>query len=208
MSDDDVETESPWRVLGIDVGFSHLATVVCDVDRETFEITPVFGKMTDLRNLMCRDKECMFERHDRKGGHLVHHYVEEMHKWFDSADQIVIEAQPICSSHKDIEQLILVYCKQRYSVPKKKPKNHVRLLHPRSMHCHFGMSSEKVERRIEIVDITRNYIQDFDAYKRSAEKDHLGDAAGYILFYVQTIMPDDMRRVKPNQFAKFIFNGF
>jgi len=148
----------------------------------------------------------MFEQGDRKAGHLVHHYVELMHEWFNTADQIIIEAQPICSSHKDVEQLILVYCKQRYSIPKNKPIDHVKLLHPQSMHSHFSMSSKKATRREEIVDITRNYIQEFEAYRRSIQKDHLGDAMGYILYYTHTLMPDVMHSLKPNIFKKFSFN--
>lgn len=194
-----------WRVVGIDVGYSNLALVVCDIDKETYEITPVFAKMTDLRDIPCRDKECMFERHDRKAGHLVHHFVDSMDEWFSSADQVVIEAQPICSSHKDVEQLILVYVKQRYSMPLKKPRDHVKLLHPQSMHSHFAMSSEKVVRRVEIVEITRVYIEELPAFKRATQQDHLGDAMGYILFYAQALMPGVMWSMKPNPFDKFKF---
>lgn len=198
-------SDSSWRVIGIDVGYSNLAMVVCDVDREDFEITPVYAKMTDLRHIMCRDKDCMFEHNDRKAGHLVYHFVENMSEWFSSADQILIEAQPICSSHKDVEQLLLVYIKQRYSVPQKKPRDHVKLLHPQTMHSHFSMSSEKVERRIEIVDITRNYIEELAAFKKAEQRDHLGDAMGYVLLYVQTLMPQVMWSMKPNRFEKFKF---
>ena len=84
-----------WRVVGIDVGYSNLALVVCDVDKVTYEITPVFAKMTDLRAIQCRDECCMFERHDRKAGHVVHHFIETVDEWFKSADQVVIEAQPV-----------------------------------------------------------------------------------------------------------------
>lgn len=192
-----------WRVIGIDIGFSNLALVVCDVDKDDYEITPVFSKMTDLRNTICRDKDCMFEKHDRKGAHLVHHYVQSMHEWFDTADQIVIEAQPITSTHKDIEQLLVYLIKMWYSVPKRKPKDHVKLLAPRSMHAHFHMSTEKVERRIEIVEISRKYLEEQRAFLNATQKDHLSDAMGYILFYVQTIMGDVMIKQKPNPFAKF-----
>lgn len=195
--------EDPWRVVGIDIGYSHLATVVCDVDRETFEITPVFGKMVDLRDLCCKDKDCMFERNDRKAGHLVHHYIELMFEWFDTADQILLEAQPICSTHKDVEQLIFVYCKQRFSLPKKKSKDHVKLLHPRSMHSHFAMSSEKVTRRLEVVDIAEPYLKDMPAFFKAKERDHLADSFAYILLYTRTIMPTLMWKMKPNQFDKF-----
>ena len=196
-----------WRVIGIDVGYSNLALVVCDVDKEDYEITTVFSKMTDLRRIHCQDDDCMFERHDRKGAHLVHHFIKSMHGWFDSADQIVIEAQPITSTHKDIEQLLVYLLKMWYSVPKNKPKNHVRLLAPRSMHAHFCMSGEKETRRIQIVEITRKYLEHQPAFIKYKQKDHLGDAMGYILFYVQVIMPDVMHSFKPNPFASFNFDA-
>lgn len=200
------QQQKPWRVIGIDVGWSHLACVVCDVDRDDFEMTVVHAKLTDLRHFSCNDDDCAFEKCDRKGGHLVHHYVESMHDWLSTADQIVIESQPIMSTHKDVEQLLLVYIKQRYSVPHDRPKDHVKLIAPQSMHCHFNMSSSKATRREQIVEITKEYLEDFNDFVRAKQKDHLGDALGFVMYYVQVLMPGVMLSMKPNPFEQFKFS--
>lgn len=200
-----------FRIIGIDVGWSNLAMVVVDVDLESYnignsmnskyEFNVVFGNMTDLRHIRCRKpEECMFEVCDRKGGHLVHHYVEKMHEWFSSADKIVIESQPIMSTHKDVEQLLLVYIKQRYS---KGDKEHVRLIAPQSMHAHFNMSNEKVERRKEVVEITREYLENLKEFQLAEYKDHLGDSLAFILYYIHV----HLEMHQPNPFDSFKFDN-
>lgn len=198
---------STWRVVGIDVGWSHLACVVCDINTEDHDIKTVHADMTDLRELSCNDNECMFEKRDRKAGHLVHHYVEKMHEWFNTADKIVIEAQPITSTHKDVEQLLIVYIKQRYSVPNGRPKDHVKLIAPQSMHNHFNMSYDKATRRLQIVEITKRYLCELNSFIRANQKEHLGDAMGFVLYYVEVLLPGVLLSMKPNPFDKFMFRS-
>lgn len=202
-----------FRIIGIDPGWSHLALVVIDVDLDSYDVlragykyyfNVVHAKMTDLRHMKCTNpNECMFETGDRKGGHLVHHFVESMHEWFSTADKIIIESQPIMSTHKDIEQLLLVYVKQRHSNGKKR---HIRLIAPQSMHAHFKMSSVKAERRKEIVEITKEYLKDVPAFKQASIKDHLGDATGFILYYIDTLLEEHVRNQQPNPFEKFKYH--
>lgn len=196
--------DKPWRVIGVDIGWSNLAMVVADVDRETREVNVVHAVMQDLRRIRCKDDACMFERSDKKEGHLVHHFVESQHEWLSTANKILIEHQPICSSHKGVEQSLFIYCKQRYSNGN---KSHVQLMSPNSMHAHFKMSCEKVERRVEIVEISEPYLRDLMIFKRMKQKDHLGDAFGYILFYTQTRMEKEMWGLTPNRFELFKFRA-
>lgn len=200
-----------FRIIGIDIGWSNLAMVVVDVDLESYDVLcndkynlkVVYSNMTDLRNIKCKDKKnCMFEFNDRKGGHLVHHYVEKMHEWFSTADKIIIEAQPITSTHKDVEQLLLVYIKQRYSNGKKR---HVKLIAPQSMHSHFNMSSEKVNRRVEVVEITKRYLEDEKDFIKAECKDHLGDSMAFVLYYINVHLEEYILKQRPNPFASFAF---
>lgn len=203
--------EKNFRIIGIDVGWSNLAMVVVDVDLDSYDYLSVdkydfkvrYANMTDLRNITCTNhKNCMFEASDRKGGHLVHHYVESMHDWFSTSDRVVIESQPIMSTHKDVEQLLLVYIKQRYS---KGSKRHVRLIAPQSMHAHFRMSSEKVNRREQVVEITRRYLEEFKAFKCADFKDHLGDSMAFVLYYINEHLEEHIRKNRPNPFENFSF---
>mmetsp|Transcript_10742 Transcript_10742/g.17500 ORF Transcript_10742/g.17500 Transcript_10742/m.17500 type:complete len:204 (-) Transcript_10742:191-802(-) len=190
------------RVAGIDVGFSHLACVFADIDNDTFEITPVYAHMQDLRNLKCeKPKACSFEEKDRKGAHLVHHFIELLQPWFQKVDQVIIEAQPITSTHKGIEQLLHASLKQRFGA--RKGSSFVRLISPRSMHAYFKISQSKVERRLQVVEITSNLLHNLPAFRKAVQKDHLGDAVAYIMFYAQTILPTIILAKEVNPFTKY-----
>lgn len=206
MTSSGEDKETPlFRVVGIDVGYSNLALVVCDVDTVTYEIHPVFAHMCDLRDVVCDDCDCMFEKRDRKAAHLVSHYINTMDEWLRGSDKVLIEAQPQISCFKDVEQLILLYTKQRFS---NGVKDHVVLLHPNTLHAHFGMTRcDKVKRRLEIVEITRRYLEELELFHKLEVQDHLADACGYIMLYVQTLMPEAMAKLKPNPFDKFKFGS-
>lgn len=194
-----------YRVIGIDVGWSNLAMVVVDVDTDSIKnFNVIYTNMTDLRKIKCSDPSCcMFEKRDRKGGHLVHHYVEMHHEWFSTSDRVVIESQPIMSTHKDVEQLILVYIKQRYSNGNKK---HVSLVAPQSMHSHFNMSNEKVIRRLQVVEITRQYLETSSSFINAEHKDHLGDAMAFVLYFINTKLEDYLNSLLPNPFMSYTYN--
>lgn len=198
--------ENNFRIVGIDVGWVNLAMVCVDVDmdsydplsvKEKFDFTVVYANMTDLRHVPCRDESCMFERSDKNGGHVVHHYVEAMHEWFSTADKIVIERQPVQSV---VEQLLLVYIKQRYSKGK---REHVKLIAPQTMHAYFNMSNEKVDRRIEVVEITREYLEELKVFKMAEYKDHLGDSLAFVLYYIRV----HLEKHRPNPFDNFKYDN-
>lgn len=197
------------RIVGIDVGHTNLAMVVADVevDPDTDElesIKVVHAQMSDLGMIRCGSgSDCLFPRGDRSSAHKCHHWVEHCDKWFKDSDLVVMERQPLCGL-TGIEQSIYIYVKQRYS---RGVSNHVRLLSPNSMHCHFNMSSDKVERRKQIVEICQEYLLESPAFKTAKEKDHLADAFGFILFYCQTILPEELYKKRPNRFASFAYSG-
>jgi hypothetical protein len=194
----------PFRVIGIDIGWSNLAMVSADVDRGTFKVTVVDSCMTDLRCISCKDDDCIFMPNNRKAAHLVHHFVNQYEDMFEKADYVVIEAQPILSTHKDVEQLLFLYILQRFGKGK---RGFVRLLHPCTMHAHFNMTrGDKAQRRIEIVEITRVYLTGQPVFDKALVKDHLGDSCGYILLFAETTIPDIVFALKPNPFSSFAFN--
>ena len=195
------------KIVGIDVGHTNLAMVVAEVEvnsktDELVGIKVVHAQMTDLGNMMCPNpQECIFLPTDRSSAHKCHHWVEACDEWFGGSDLVVMERQPLCGL-TGIEQSIYIYVKQRYSGGS---ANHIRLLSPNSMHCHFNMSGDKSVRRGEIVEISRAYLEESRAFKNAREKDHLADAFGFILFYCQTILPQDLMAQRPNRFASFAY---
>lgn len=193
------------KIVGIDVGHTNLARVVAEVDVDEYDeitgIRVVHAQMTDLGMVGCpHPEDCIFLPGDRSSAHKCHHWVESCDEWFSGSDLVVMERQPLCGL-TGIEQSIYIYIKQRYSAG----PNHVRLLSPNSMHCHFNMSSDKAVRREEIVRISGAYLEEAPAFRSAKEKDHLADAFGFILFYCQTILPADLMAQRPNRFAGFAY---
>jgi hypothetical protein len=197
------------KIVGIDVGYTNLALVVAqvDVDEETDElqaITVIHAAMTNLAHVQCScPDECIFNPREKTSAHKCHHWVENNHEHFKDSDVVVIEAQPL-TGLTGVEQSIYIYLKQRYS---KGRSSHVRMLSPNALHNHFSMSSEKVERRKEIVEIARDYLEEAPAFKTAKEKDHLSDAFGFILFYCQTILPRELLARRPNPFSGFAYEN-
>ena len=187
------------RVVSFDVGHTNMAMVVADVDDVTFEVTVLYTRMTNLKYLRCRDPDCMFERTDRRTGHLVMHYVDSIDEHLREADYVLCELQPIMGM-VDVEQCLGIYIRQRYAAGRPR---FMRTLAPNSMHRHFGMSGDKVERRVEIVNITERYLAGNRAFDTATEKDHLGDACGYELFFVEALLPGELRT---HPFEKFKFS--
>jgi hypothetical protein len=194
------------KVVSFDVGHTNLAMVVAmvDVDEELMEvdnIEVVHAQMTNLATIKCDDKEnCMFSEGDNYHAHKVHHYIESIHNHLKDSDKVLIEKQPICSGLTGVEQSLYIYIKQRYS---NGVKNHVRFVQPVSIHAHFKMSHQKVERRVEVVELTQKYLTNLPAFKRAKEKDHLGDSCIFVLYYIQVILPQELIRKRPNPFDNF-----
>lgn len=202
--------DNNFRIIGIDVGWVNLAMVVVDVDLDSYDIRGVekfkfkvtHAIMSNLCRINCTDEDnCIFEHSDKNGAHVVHHFVERYHEWFETADKVVIERQPVQSV---VEQLLLLYIKQRYS---KGDKKHVRLIAPQSMHNHFHMGPTKEHRRIQVVEITRKYLENLDEFRLAEYKDHLGDSMAFVLFYIDTRLEKHIRRNDPNPFADFAYGS-
>lgn len=181
------------KIVGIDIGWANLAMVVCRVENGGDDIRVIHSENFDLRETLCEDNDCIFDREDRKGAHMVTHYIKRVRKHLVGTHKVLIEAQPIMSTHKDVEQLLFLFMKQMGL--------DVSLVSPRSMHAHFEMSDSKVARRVQVVDITKEYLQDQDSFKNAEEKDHLGDALAFVLHYVESNVLRPKNYINP--FNKF-----
>jgi hypothetical protein len=206
MSDEDeVMLSAPsWRVVGIDPGFVHLGLTVAEVDKTTMQVNVIHCSMTNLKHIACRDKTCLYEQRDRCGAHLSLHFVEENKNWFEGADFVVMEQQPIMSTLKDVEHVTLLLIKQRFSNGN---QEFARRISPRTLHAHFGMSLEKIERRIQVVELTKRYLEGHKAFDNAVEKDHIADSCAFILLFANTTLQNVAAASKPNIFLKHSFNG-
>lgn len=191
--------KATMRVASFDFGHTNLALVIADVDETSYDVTVQFTKMQDLKSLRCRG--CMFEKKDRRTAHLVYHYVESIHEQLLECDLVIGERQPIMGM-VDVEQCMLIFILQKYG-------KCMRLFNPGQMHKAFKMSSDKVERRREIVTITESYLNNFREFRRAREKDHLGDALGFILYFAEHVLPGEQleEQRRENPFLRFKYDA-
>jgi len=191
------------RVVSFDFGHTNLAMVCANVDEVSYDVDVTFAKMTNLKHIQCRG-DCFFQKKDRRSAHLLHHFVESIDEHLKKADLVLGELQPIMGM-TDIEQCMLIYIQQRYSNGNKK---FMQLISPNTLHTYFKMSSDKVTRRLEIVELMEYYLRGHRAYEIAKHKDHLSDACGFIILYAETILPDFLRRdMKINRFGNFAFDS-
>lgn len=192
------------RIVSFDFGHTNLAMVCANVDETSYDVEVTFAKMTNLKHMFCNGKNCLFPKNDRRTAHLVHHFVESIDEHLKNADMVIGELQPIVGM-VDVEQCMLIYIQQRYSNGN---PHFMRLLSPNSMHKYFHMSDDKAERRKEIVTITEYYLTGQRAFDIAVEKDHLGDACAYIIFFAENMLPDIQRRdITKNRFKSFIYDA-
>lgn len=147
------------KVLAIDVGYLNMGLVFAEC--EGAKVNPVWMKKVSL--------------HDYKYIHsndivdLVPLMVSEHREWFDAAEHILIERQPP-GGFQNIEVLLHYMFKDK-----------VTLVHPVSMHTHFGMRHLNYEERKErTTSIAEKYIKGEVPYER---KHDIGDALCMIVYF-------------------------
>ena len=189
------------KIIGIDVGCTNLALVKANVIfTQNMDISVIFAQMFDLKQIVCRTKDCIFTTNDKSSAHRCHHWVEMNENVFKGTDLILMERQPLVGL-TGVEQSIYIYLKQRFSDGL---ASKIRLISPNSMHAFFNMSKLKEERRQQIVNITKDYLLETKAFQIAKEKDHLADAFGFILFYCKSTLKDNMT---PNPFQKYAYEA-
>lgn len=188
------------RVVSFDFGYVNLATVIADIDETSYDVQVVDCFMTDLTNIVCNDKDCIYPKSSRRTAHLVHHFIEKIDRHLQEADLVLGELQPIMGL-VDVEQLIYAHIQTKYA---HKNKKFMRLISPNQMHRAFSMSDCKIQRRIQVVENTEWYLESHQAFQNANEKDHLGDACAFVLYYAEYILPGELRK---NPFASFAYGN-
>lgn len=188
------------KVVSFDFGHANLAMVCADIDETSYDVTVTHSSMTNLKHMRCHDG-CMFEKRNRRTAHLTYHFVQSIAEHLEEADVVIGEAQPI-TGLTDVQECIFIWIMQAYS--RGRP-NYFRLINPSTMHRAFDFTAnDKVARRVEVVDKTRHLMEDQVAWKRAKEKDHLGDACAYALYFAEFVVPEEQRA----ELAKGLFDKF
>jgi hypothetical protein len=127
------------RILGVDVGVIHFALCLCEVlpDQSPKVIRAALINLTNplLGHESCSLRECQLS-HSKMNCDRVDHMLQCLrHDYFDVADEIVMEQQPL-GGIKDIEQLLV-----------KEFRSRIRLISPIRIHRWLGIRGKSYEER-------------------------------------------------------------
>lgn len=128
---------STRTLLGVDVGYSHLALALLSV-RDDYTQPHVSGfALINLASHVHRRvpaATCTLH-HSAMTVDKVAHVVQEFGDWLDAAEEVIIERQPP-GGMTDVEQLLVA-----------STRNKARLMAPQTMHAHLGLSRLNYEQR-------------------------------------------------------------
>lgn len=176
-------TSNIWKesiIIGIDVGIINLGFVVCKVNSQ-FKIHEIieFNRI-DLRSHIHRRisrNQCELYHSSSLCDKLLH-FFQEYKEYFDNADKIIIERQPL-QGFVVIEQLVF-----------REFRDKAVLISPNSMHKFLNINNlEYEERKEKTLEIAKKYFNEEQLIKiEKMERAHdISDAICIILFYIYKI---------------------
>lgn len=159
------------HVVSIDVGYSSLGLIyahIYDFDLKYVEV----AQKIDLRDIPCvpsRDDCCL--AHSANVVDRVSHLIAFYQRYFDAADLILIEAQPL-GGIRDVQALLY----DRF-------RDKTQLVSPNAVHKHFGLPAGEYDQRKElVVNIATPYLAHLQTFRRLNRKHDVSDAVCLILF--------------------------
>jgi hypothetical protein len=152
----------PTRIISIDIGYSNMAIVDISTDfDELFKVDDVHKVNLNKFN-------------ESQVHQAMIKFIEEFRYHFDKADIIIIERQPPLGLTNIQDILAFQY------------SNKVKLICPRSMHKHFGVSKLDYEhRKNKTEEISKEYLENFKKYTTLIRKHDVADALCLALYYFQ-----------------------
>lgn len=151
-------------VTAIDPGWRNLAICMCRVDDEG-EIEALDFELVDMNNMSC-GVNCTLP-HSSHVVHKVAHIFQIYSRFFETADKIFIEKQPmLVGSMLHVEALLYDRLQER-----------AELVSPQVLHRHFGLKQGAYdERKTMVDDIAGPYLAHLPGYQQLERKHDVGDA--------------------------------
>jgi len=185
-------------VVGIDIGLLNLGLVCLEYNNDyTEQPKAKFADKINLKLWECKknkNSKCSLQ-HDKSATCFVLHFLSQYKKWFEQSHVIIIERQPPCGM-KDIEQVFYTTLQSNrgiynscLSLPSIKLTCDIKLIHPKSMHKHFGIGHLSYEKRKEkTVGISHAILKNLDSFIDKERQHDISDACCLILFYVESYL--------------------
>lgn len=161
------------QILSIDIGIINLGmsfhSISNDFQRSTIE--EIF--LVDITKYICDKKVCLLDHSNHLSDRIAHLF-QEYNYYFDSADYILLEKQPICGLIS-VEQLIYSYYRDKCV-----------LIHPSSMHRFFHIESYDYDgRKDQTIRIASRYMNETTQikYKSFTRQHDIADSICILVFW-------------------------
>lgn len=150
------------RIISIDIGYSNMAIV---------SISTNFDELFEVNDI---HKVNLYKFNESQVHQAMIKFIEEFKYNFDEADIVIIERQPPMGLTNIQDILAFQY------------SDKVKLICPRSMHKHFGVSKLDYEhRKNKTEEISYEYLKSFEKYKTLVRKHDVADALCLALYYFE-----------------------
>jgi hypothetical protein len=128
--------------------------------------------------------------HERCVPDYIDHFIQEHESFFNEADKVLIERQPIMGI-TNVQDLLF----QRF-------RSKVLLVSPNTLHKHFKLSKDYSVRKEESENLCSEYLSSKLNYTKEYRKHDISDAMLMILYY-STLLPKKKRKILVNDFEQF-----
>lgn len=171
-----------YKVLAIDIGIKNLglAFSIFNEDMTIREFNNVqLIDITIMRHKRVSRKNCTLH-HDNCISDWISHVFQEWHEWFEEADYILIERQPI-QGIVSVEQVIMHHF-----------RNKTTLLSPTSMHQYFDIAKYEYDQRKEyttkialyyLTNETKTDAQIVDKFQTYTRCHDIADAICFTIYW-------------------------
>ena len=176
------------KVLSVDIGILNLGLIGATVENN--EIKKI-NFCNSINITVCPLKELGWEcklNHDKTVSNYAEHLFN-LHSWFDDADTIIIERQPLIGI-KSLEELILF-----------KYNDKCTLIHPTKVHKYFGYNNlDYKKRKLKSIEMANNYLSEFSIYRECERKHDISDALVQLLWWIKNEYGNEI-----NPFERFLY---
>jgi len=162
-------------IVSIDVGLLNLGLLVAEVAEDYMLDRIIAAHKIDLRQLAhttVARKNCLLH-HANCTADRVMHVIQEHRAYFDRAEKVLIERQPLCGL-TDVEQVFMALLRDKTV-----------LVSPNAMHKHFDIGHLNYDgRKVATTRLANQHLEHDPVWKTLTRKHDVADAYCLMMFWL------------------------
>lgn len=181
-------------ILGIDIGIINLGLIGCSINDDYTLNKIELCELVDITDFRCNQRKCSLN-HEPNVAYRMKHFFLNYREYFNKADYIIIERQPIMGI-TDVQEIIL------YEFDSK-----CILISPNAMHKHFDINDLNYERRKEqTIKMSEHLLKEFKDFNNNERKHDMGDALCLIKYFLYNKHKEYMDKKRLDDWKKINHN--